>query len=427
MESLPELPFAHCATYLTIFGIQQLSSTSKANREFTQPEGLWYMICESRGKRPPPLAQSALGSNHFRTYFLRNPTVPTSECPTLADAYNAILRGKQSHATVHVLAGSVLESQLPLIDNVEITIEVVRLPQSQSQSSSDPSFPPPTAALVTGSGPNAALHNTPLVSIGENGAFRAKNVSFFHCSQGDNIWTGNSTFFISGGSLTLTECSVQSSSGRGIVSCRGGQVVLDSTLVHDCAATGVYCGGLSSSVKMEACNVLRNGVGGREIPKGHSGLYIEASESTITDCFVSANSLTGFTLVRGGKAQVCSCDIYENGSEAFTVEDTTTMGTTYNLVDNYFDETESDLVQGENRRLGHTSRRGRRNSIMERFAASRRAWIEIPGAWDLEMQLDADHLVGTPVFMVSIVAVNATLAAIAFYALTKGFSMVVLE
>lgn len=32
MESLPELPFAHCATYLTIFEIKQLSSTSKANR-----------------------------------------------------------------------------------------------------------------------------------------------------------------------------------------------------------------------------------------------------------------------------------------------------------------------------------------------------------------------------------------------------------
>lgn len=73
------------------------------------------MICESRGKRPPPLAQSALGSNHFRTYFLRNPTVPTSECLTLADAYNAILRGKQSHATVHVLAGSVLEVSTVLI------------------------------------------------------------------------------------------------------------------------------------------------------------------------------------------------------------------------------------------------------------------------------------------------------------------------
>ncbi|GMH52874.1 hypothetical protein TrST_g3851 [Triparma strigata] len=392
---IPELPFAHVATFLMLSDVANVAKTNRILSDFSKSEGLWYMKCIAQMKSPPPKAQSTTSAApHFRSYYLRNPTVPSAECPTMADAYSAIVRGKESSATVYVLAGSVLESQLPTIDNVEITIKVVAATATKSNVNNVNDSP--TASFVTGNGSNAALHNTPLVSIGENGAFRAENISFFHCSQGDNIWTGNSTFFVSGGALHLTDCSVQSSSGRGIVSCRGGQVDLKSVLIHDCAATGVYCGGLNSSVKMEACNVLRNGVGGREIPKGHSGLYVEASESVITDCFVSDNSLTGFTLVRGGNAHVKSCDIYENGNESFTVEDTATMGTTYSLVDNYFDETEGNLVQGENRRTSHSSRRGRRSSVMDRFAISKRAWIEIPGAWDLEMQLDPDHLTGAP-------------------------------
>jgi hypothetical protein len=71
---------------------------------------------------------------------------------------------------------------------------------------------------------------------------------------------------------------------------------------------------------LDRCNVLRNGVGGAEIPAGHSGIYVESSKALISDCFVSANSLTGVTLVRGGDAVIANSDVVENGSDAFTIE-----------------------------------------------------------------------------------------------------------
>ena len=49
--------------------------------------------------------------------------------------------------------------------------------------------------------------------------------------------------------------------------------------------------------------------------------------------------MTGFTLVRGGRAIVSDCDIFENGSEAFTVEDSQTMGTSHDLSNNFLDGT----------------------------------------------------------------------------------------
>lgn len=150
------------------------------------------------------------------------------------------------------------------------------------------------------------------------------------------------------------------------------------TNVHDCAATGIYIGDVNSDAFIQRCNIVRNGGGTRPsfaigtgtenlimereggdetnqldpadniileifedidvavlqnshnnniphnelVPPGHSGMYFEASTATVKDCLIYRNSLTGLSVVRGGKIKISTCDLIENGSEPFTIEDT---------------------------------------------------------------------------------------------------------
>ncbi len=149
------------------------------------------------------------------------------------------------------------------------------------------------------------------------------------------------------------------------------------TNVHDCAATGIYIGDVNSDAFIQRCNIVRNGGGTRPsfalgtvtenlrmereghetnqldpsdniifeiiedidaaalqnsdnnniphhelVPPGHSGMYFEASTATVKDCLIYRNSLTGLSVVRGGKIKISTSDLIENGSEPFTIEDT---------------------------------------------------------------------------------------------------------
>jgi hypothetical protein len=153
---------------------------------------------------------------------------------------------------------------------------------------------------------------------------------------------------------------------------------MTDTNVHDCAATGVYIGDVNSDAFIQRCNIVRNGRGTRPsvvvgienlimeregsneihqldnadniileiiedidvavlqnshnnnishlhhelVPPGHSGMYFEASTATVKDCLIYRNSLTGLSVVRGGQIKISVCDLFENGSEPFTIEDT---------------------------------------------------------------------------------------------------------
>mmetsp|Transcript_28118 Transcript_28118/g.32785 ORF Transcript_28118/g.32785 Transcript_28118/m.32785 type:complete len:217 (+) Transcript_28118:1214-1864(+) len=150
------------------------------------------------------------------------------------------------------------------------------------------------------------------------------------------------------------------------------------TIVHDCAATGLYIGDLYSHASIEKCIITRNGNGTRLptnntinsrevigsipyesldtgdimdidnlddnsdldtendhilqqldltnqyhnlVPPGHSGMYVETSTAAISNCLVTRNSLTGLSVVRGGEVKIAKNDIFGNGAEPVTIED----------------------------------------------------------------------------------------------------------
>jgi hypothetical protein len=103
-----------------------------------------------------------------------------------------------------------------------------------------------------------------------------------------DIWNGNSaiqiqpalglnndSFEIPAPMVTLDSVGVTSSSGRGIVNIDGGHLKISNSLIHDCAATGIYVGGAGSRATIEQSDVIYNGRGNnrhrRGIAAGHSG------------------------------------------------------------------------------------------------------------------------------------------------------------
>ncbi|GMI38501.1 hypothetical protein TeGR_g6709 [Tetraparma gracilis] len=353
---LLRLPETLSALALSFLGAKEASSLSQVSSSFStlahSPE-LWYFLCSDTGKletcgRP----QSLL----YRDFYISNPSIP-HDCATLAGALDHVTSG----GTIVVAGNQTLrESELVVARDCEIKVH-----------------PPLTTARVLSISRASGRQprNKPLLSIKRDTTCKISNVSFQHVSSGEDIWKGNAAVFVDGGNLFLADCSVQSDTGRGIVSCNEGIVKARDTVVHDSAATGVYAGG-KSVLTLDRCNVLRNGVGGAEIPAGHSGIYVESSKALISDCFVSANSLTGVTLVRGGDAVIANSDVVENGSDAFTIEDEATMGSTVQLVENNLDGVSS-------RATTEPQARGLRATFMGHYCADDGEWRKDEG-WDFE-------------------------------------------
>jgi len=146
---------------------------------------------------------------------------------------------------------------------------------------------------------------------------------------------------------------------------------MKETVVHDCAATGLYIGDSGSHGCIQKCNIIRNGGGSRIqhrrmysinndtfhnhasddydsvnddsidhmlhdldddynppgaymgdlVPPGHSGMYVETGNATVEDSLLAGNSLTGLSVVREGRVTLWNNDITLNGTEAVTIED----------------------------------------------------------------------------------------------------------
>jgi len=100
---------------------------------------------------------------------------------------------------------------------------------------------------------------------------------------------------------------------------------------------------LSSLLALQRVQIIRNGIGSvirtgnNWVPAGHSGVYIEASDATVKDCLVTKNTLTGVTAVRGARTVIQDSDIFQNGQEPFTVEDSESMNTMATLQNNFMD------------------------------------------------------------------------------------------
>ena len=267
------LPDTLAALSLSYLGAREIDSTvafvSRQFHELTLNPEMWFMLCCDTGKTVlTPTPQSPLA---YRSHYLANPHIPL-DAPSLRLALTMVSSSSLDTPTIIIAGGeTLLESNLVISTDCNIVVH-----------------PPTARARVVAHTSFSSTANVPLVTIAPKTIVNVQNLSFLHSSPGEDIWNGNCAIFIASGSLFMTSCSVQSSSGRGVVCVKEGVVVARSCIVHDSAATGVYSGGRSVCT-LDGCNIMRNGIGGRDIPSGHSGVYIEASKAIIQDCYVGSN------------------------------------------------------------------------------------------------------------------------------------------
>lgn len=155
--------------------------------------------------------------------------------------------------------------------------------------------------------------NEPLIRI-VRGELAVKNVALDHHCYGTDIWNGNTAVHLrasgdvdgNNGSAAVPRatakfehCEITSRSGRGIVAVEGSLLQLVDCYVHDCAATGVYIGGVATRASLTNCDVLENGTGNQMggVARGHSGLYIEQGAVDVDGCSISKNSAAGISVV----------------------------------------------------------------------------------------------------------------------------------
>lgn len=161
--------------------------------------------------------------------------------------------------------------------------------------------------------------NKPIFRI-YKGQCTLRNLRLDHISYGADIWNGNAAIQIQpplglddqpimvspAPTAILDHVDIISASGRGIVNIDGGCLAIRHCCIHDCAATGIYVGGLGSQVTIDHTDVIRNGNGNsrhrRGIARGHSGIYLEQGLAKIANSNISQNSLTGISAVSPSNA-----------------------------------------------------------------------------------------------------------------------------
>lgn len=192
----------------------------------------------------------------------------------------------------------------------------------------------PTAFLIF----EAKHENEPCVRV-RQGSVTLRGLKFLHYAHGKDIWNGNTAIQVQGPfngnqpisirspsiapTANVIDCDIQSLSGRGMVSIDGGIARVDRCNIHNCAATGLYLGGLGSAATITCSDIYENGNGndrrrreGEQVTRGHSGVYVEQGIARIRDCNISKNSLTGMSGIHQDKAtlQIENSDIVSNGS-----------------------------------------------------------------------------------------------------------------
>ena len=179
--------------------------------------------------------------------------------------------------------------------------------------------------------------NEPVVRVQE-GTFHLCQVDLVHSCQGTDIWNGNAALQVQPAvdhnhnsvrvappdllppTAIIEDADIMSLSGRGIVAIDGAKSMIRNCFIHDCAATGIYVGGLGSSASIDHTDITHNGNGNRRsrrgIGRGHSGVYLEQGVVNLMDCNVSQNSLTGISAVSHHNATIVveNSDLQGNGT-----------------------------------------------------------------------------------------------------------------
>lgn len=178
--------------------------------------------------------------------------------------------------------------------------------------------------------------NEPIFHVSQGSLQLSKLVLKHNCS-GTDIWNGNTAVQSqpmfddddrpvrasepnTPPTVIAEDCDIMSISGRGIVAIDGGASFTRRCYIHHCAATGLYIGGPGSSASVESSDIVLNGNGNvrnrRGITRGHSGVYLEQGEASLTDCNISNNSLTGISAVSKQNAflRLEGSDLIGNGT-----------------------------------------------------------------------------------------------------------------
>lgn len=178
--------------------------------------------------------------------------------------------------------------------------------------------------------------NEPIFHVSQ-GTLQLSNLVLKHNCSGTDIWNGNTAVQSqpmfddddrpvresepnTPPTVIAEDCDIMSVSGRGIVAIDGGASFTRRCYIHHCAATGLYIGGPGSTASVESSDIVLNGNGNvrnrRGITRGHSGVYLEQGEASLTDCNISNNSLTGISAVSKQNAflRLEGSDLIGNGT-----------------------------------------------------------------------------------------------------------------
>lgn len=294
------------------------SNVLRKSRECAS-SALWRSFCIRTGKVEEELNDdlSELPID-YRSLYYKIPCVP-ADFVSITSALSRCSAG----GTITLLPG-VYEERLEIRKSVHIRA----------------AFPEKGAAIAWYKGVNE-----PCVAVVEDNirnvtvVAELSNIQLLHSTEGSDIWGGNCAVMVEGrkSRLNLISCCIQSESGRGVVAVNGSFLDVNSTVIHDCAATGLYLGDNDSFASVHGCNIVRNGGGSRRprqngsdesddedsdrVPAGHSGMYVEAGRALVENSLLAGNSLTGLSIVRGGGVIISGSDVTLNGSDPILVED----------------------------------------------------------------------------------------------------------
>jgi hypothetical protein len=205
--------------------------------------------------------------------------------------------------------------RISLYDSDSSDNSLVFMNDSTHSRSSTPPPPkyPERATLIL----KTRRQNEPIIRI-KQGNLKLSDIDLLHSSYGIDIWNGNAAVQIQPPCgpdheplpaiprpwAWLEHVSITSKSGRGVVCLDGGNITLRTSLIYECAATGIYIGGVGSQADVETTDVIRNGIGSRlpmtrapRVATGHSGVYLEQGVARIVDCNISRNYLSGISAV----------------------------------------------------------------------------------------------------------------------------------
>jgi Right handed beta helix region len=144
-------------------------------------------------------------------------------------------------------------------------------------------------------------------------------------------------------SATLQEVEVISHSGRGVVINDGGNVTIQMSYIHDCAATGIYVGSHQCQLTLENSDLISNGHGNllaasvraSGVSRGHSGFYLENGNATLHQVNISNNSSCGISVSSAeSRLLLDHSDVVANGhsNQVEVAFGTQQMGSSNNVV-----------------------------------------------------------------------------------------------